>query len=96
MSPESRADLGTAPRRFDFVAVWNVLNPSRVALALTFSTDVVGAQRAAVWTRHANARIGKGDVRAPVVRIGKTDVLWTSQPGARNANDVYGCVRTPA
>ena len=96
ISPESLADLGTAPRRFDFVAIWQVLNPSRVALALTFSRDTAGAKRAAAWTRRENAKVGRGVVLAPVVRIGKVDVLWTATPGVQNINAVYGCVRRNA
>jgi hypothetical protein len=93
ISPESSAVRATAPRRFDFVAVWNLLNPSRVALALTFSRDPAGAERAAAWTRRENAKIGRGSVLAPVVRIGSVDVLWTAAPGRHEMNDVYGCVR---
>jgi hypothetical protein len=93
VSPESIADLNTAPRRFDFVAIWQLLNPSRVALALTFSRDTAGAERAAAWTRRENAQLGRGVVLAPVVRIGKIDVLWTATPGVHNVNAVYGCVR---
>jgi hypothetical protein len=96
ISPESLADLGTAPRRFDFIAIWQVLNPSRVALALTFSRDTAGAKRAAAWTRRENAKVGRGVVLAPVVRIGKIDVLWTATPGVDNINAVYGCVRQNA
>jgi hypothetical protein len=93
VSPESRAVLGTAPRRFNFVAVWNVVHPSRVAFAMTFSRDVAGAQRAAVWTRGENAKAGRGVVIAPVSRIGRIDVLWTATPTVQDKNDVYGCVR---
>ena len=96
VSPESVGDLGTAPRRFDFVAIWQVLNPARVALALTFSSDTAGAKRAATWTRRENAKVGRGAVIAPVVRIGKIDVLWTATPGVGNVNAVYGCVRRNA
>jgi hypothetical protein len=96
LTPESAADLGTAPRRFEFTAVWDVLNPSRVALALTFSRNTAGAKRAVVWTRRTNAKLARGAVSAPVVRIGKVDILWTSKPGARNMKDVYGCIRRPA
>ena len=59
---ESAADVRTAPRRFEFTAVWNLLNPSRVALALTFSRDTGGAKQALAWTRATNKRIGKGAV----------------------------------
>ena len=93
VSPESSAVLGTAPRGFDFVEVWNIVNPSRVALALTFSRDPAGAARAAAWARRENAKVGRGVVVAPVVRIGTIDVLWTATPPARDMNDVYGCVR---
>jgi hypothetical protein len=96
VTPESAADVRTAPRRFEFTAVWNVLNPSRVALALTFSKNTVGAEQAVVWTRRTNSKIGRGAVSAPVARIGKIDVLWTSKPGIRNMKDVYGCVRGTA
>ena len=96
ISPESIADIGTAPRRFEFVAVWNVVNPSRVALALTFSRDTAGAEQAAVWTRRENAELGRRAVVAPVVRIGKIDVLWTAEPGADDVNGVYNCVRQHA
>lgn len=96
VSPESVADIGTAPRRFEFVAIWNVLHPSRVALALTFSRDTAGAERAAAWTRHENAALGRGAVAAPVVRIGKIDVLWTAQPGVHDVSGVYACVREDA
>ena len=92
VSPESAADRGTAPGRFEFVAIWNVLNPSRVSLALTFSRSVAGAQRAAVWTRHENAAIGRRAVIAPVVRVGKIDVLWTTQPGPLDKKGIYGCL----
>ena len=93
VSPESVADLHTAPRRFEFTAVWNLLNPSRVALALTFSRNTTGAKEAVAWTRASNAKIGKGVVAAPVVRIGKVGVLWTATPGRRSTKDVYGCIR---
>jgi hypothetical protein len=96
LTPESAADVRTAPRRFEFTAVWNVLNPSRVALALTFSRSTGGAERAVVWTRRTNSKLAKGALSAPVVRFGKIDVLWTSKPGARNMNDVYGCIRGAA
>jgi hypothetical protein len=93
VAPESVADVRTAPRRFKFTAVWNLLNSSRVALALTFSSDPAGAEQAAVWTRHEDAKIGRGVVIAPVVRIGRIDVLWTASPGGGDVKDVYGCVR---
>ncbi len=93
MTPESAADVGTAPRRFEFTSVWNVLNPSRVALALTFSRNTDGAKQAASWTRRENSKLGRGAVKAPVIRIGTIDALWTATPGAREAKDVYGCIR---
>ncbi len=96
VTPESPADVATAPRRFEFTSVWNVLNPSRVALALTFSRNLDGAKQAATWTRRENAKLGRGAVKAPVVRIGKIDALWTAPPGVRDAKDVYGCIRKPA
>jgi hypothetical protein len=96
LAPESAADVRTAPRRFEFTAVWNVINPSRVALALTFSKNTVGAEKAAAWTRSTNSKLARGALSAPVVRIGKIDVLWTSKPGTRNMNDVYGCIRREA
>lgn len=95
LAPESAADVRTAPRRFEFTAVWNVLNPSRVALALTFSRDTGGAEQAAAWTRRENSKVGRGAVSAPVVRIGRIDVLWTANPGVRDAKDVYSCIRRP-
>lgn len=94
ISPEPAAVRGTAPRRFEFVTVWNVLNPDRIALAITVSRTTTGAARAAAWTRRANAKIGKGVVRAPVVRIGRIDVLWTADPGQADQSDIYGCVRS--
>jgi hypothetical protein len=96
VTPESVASVHTAPRRFEFTAVWNLLNPSRVALAMTFSRTTTGAKEAAAWTRATNAKVGRGLVPAPVARIGKIDVLWTATPGARSTNDVYGCIRSQA
>jgi hypothetical protein len=96
ISPESAADVRTAPRRFEFFAVWNVVNPSRVALALTFSRDTGGAQQAAVWTRRENAALGRGAVAAPVTRIGRIDVLWTASPDLLDTKAVYGCVQRHA
>lgn len=96
VTPESAADVATAPRRFGFTAVWNLLNPARVALALTFSRDSGGAQEAVVWTRRENKRLGRGAVKAPVVRIGKIDALWTATPPVRDTKDVYGCIRRSA
>ena len=96
LTPETPADVRTAPRRFEFTAVWNVLNPSRVALALTFSRNTGGAQKAEVWTRRTNSKLAKGALSAPVVRFGKIDVLWTSKPGVKNMKDVYGCIQQSA
>lgn len=93
VTPESPGDVETAPARFEFTTVWNLLNPSRVALALTFSKSTRGAERAAAWTRRENTKLGRGAVKAPVVRIGRIDALWTATPGAREAKDVYGCIR---
>jgi hypothetical protein len=96
ITPESPADVATAPARFEFTGVWNLLNPARVALALTFSRSTAGAKQAVAWTRRTNARIGKGAVKAPVVRIGTIAALWTADPPARDAKDVYGCIRRSA
>jgi hypothetical protein len=96
ISPEAASVRGSAPRRFEFQSVWNVLNPNRVALAITISRTTTGAKRAAAWTRQSNAKLGKGAVRAPVVRFGRVDVLWTADPGPADKNDVYGCVRLGA
>jgi hypothetical protein len=97
VSPESASVRGTAPRRFEFVAIWQLLNadPSlrRVSLALTISKSAAGAARAAAWTRRENAKLGKGVVHAPVARFGRIDVLWTAEPGRADARDIYGCVR---
>ncbi len=89
ISPESATVRRTAPGRFQFVSVWNVLNPNRVALTITISRTTTGATRAAVWTRRANARIGKGVVRAPVLQFGRVEVLWTADPGAADKSEVY-------
>ena len=83
----------TAPRDFEFIAVWNLLNPHRIALAVTISKSADGAARAAVWTRKTNARIGKGVVHAPVARFGRINVLWTAEPDGADRNAIYGCVR---
>ncbi len=91
--PEPSTVRGTAPRNFEFIGVWNLLNPNRVALALTISKSPVGARRAEVWTRKANDRIGKGVVRAPVVRFGRINVLWTTDPDKIDKDAIYGCVR---
>lgn len=87
---------GTAPRAFGFVAVWNLLNPDRIALALTVSKTRSGASRAAAWTRKANERIGKGVVHAPVAQFDRINVLWTTDPDRRDKTAVYGCVRQMA
>ena len=96
VTPESPGDVATAPARFQFTSVWNVVNPSRVTFALTFSRDLTGAKQAAVWTRETNKKMGRSVVAAPVVRIGLIDVLWTATPGFVNTNDVYGCIRKHA
>jgi hypothetical protein len=96
VSPEPASDLATAPRRFEFVSIWNVLNPNRVALALTFSSDLSGAEQAVVWTQHENAQLGRGAVAAPVVRIGKVNVLWTAKPDPVDVKGIYPCVRAYA
>jgi hypothetical protein len=100
ITPESATVRATAPRRFEFVTIWNLLNPDlnarRIALALAISRSEAGAQRGAVWTRDLNKKLGKGVVSAPVKRIGRVDVLWTAQPGSAEAKDVYGCVRSSA
>ena len=93
ISPESATVRATAPKNFEFLEVWNVLNPDRIALALTISRTADGAARAALWTRKTNAKVGKGVVRAPVVRFGRIDVLWTSDPGQADKKAIYGCVR---
>jgi hypothetical protein len=93
VSPESAKDIGTAPDNFEFVAVWNLLNPGNVALALTISKSTAGATRAAVWTRAENTKLGKGVVGAPVFRIGRVDLLWTSPPSHGVLAVVTGCVR---
>jgi hypothetical protein len=93
ISPETPAVLRTAPRSFEFVTVWNLLNPDRIALAMTISKTPAGAMRAAVWTRKTNARIAKGAVKAPVVHFGRVNVLWTAEPDAVDKNAIYGCVR---
>jgi hypothetical protein len=84
---------GTAPPSFEFVAVWNLLNPDRIALAVTVSKTGAGAARAAAWTRRTNKRIGKGVVRAPVVQFDRINVLWTTDPSTRDTHDIYGCVK---
>ena len=93
-SPQVR---GTAPKEFEFVAVWNLVNPDlnrkRVALAITVSRTRAGASRAAAWLRKTNKRISKGVVRAPVVQFDKLNVLWTTDPSTGDTRDIYGCVR---
>jgi hypothetical protein len=96
VSPESAATRGTAPSRFEFVSVWNVLNPNRIALAITISRTPTGAARAVAWTRASNKKVGKGVVRAPVVQFGRIAVLWTADPGKADKKGVYGCVRASA
>jgi hypothetical protein len=95
-SVEPPAVRRTAPRRFEFVSVWNLLNPDRIALTVTISKTAAGAARAAAWTRKTNARIGRGVVHAPVVRFGRIKVLWTAEPDRGDENAVYGCVRRSA
>lgn len=96
ISPESARVRGTAPAALEFLAVWNLLNPDRIALAVTISKSADGARRAAAWTRKTNAKIGKGVVRAPVVRFGRIDVLWTTDPAPADRNAIYRCVRAAA
>jgi hypothetical protein len=93
VAPEQPSDLRTAPRRFEFVAVWNLLNPDGIAVAVAVSSSVEGATRAAAWTRNENTKLGRGVVVAPVVQFGKIDVLWTAKPGRRDVQGIYGCVR---
>jgi hypothetical protein len=93
VSPESAKVRGTAPKEFEFVAVWNLLNPDRIALALTISKTEAGAKRANAWTQKTNDRIGKGVVHAPVVRFGRVNVLWTTEPDPPDESAIYGCVR---
>jgi hypothetical protein len=91
--PESPADVETGLPRFEFTAVWNLQNPSRVTLAVTFSRSTRGAEQTAIWTRREDSKIGHGVVAAPIVRIGKLNVLWTAKPRVRDAQHVYGCIR---
>ncbi len=93
VTPESARVRATAPRNFEFLAVWQLLNPDRIALALTISKSEDGAKRANAWTNKSNAKIGKGVVHAPVVRFGRINVLWTNDPDAADKNAIYGCVR---
>jgi hypothetical protein len=96
VTPDSPSALQTAPRRFELVTVWNLVNPNRLALAVTISRSVRGATRAAVWTRKLNAKLGKGVVKAPVVQFGKLNVLWTDEPDPPDKAKIYGCVRRHA
>jgi hypothetical protein len=100
ITPESATVRATAPKRFEFETIWNLLNPDlnarRIALALAISRSEAGAQKAAVWTRDLNKKLGKGVVHAPVKRIGRVDVLWTAEPRSDEAKDVYRCVRSSA
>ena len=88
MTPESPGEVETAPGRFEFTAVWNVLNPSRVALALTFSRDTDGAKQAAVWTRRENSKLGRGAVKAPVVQSARSTRCGLRHPGSRHKGRV--------
>ena len=92
VTPDSPAALRTAPRRFEFIAVWNLQNPNRVPVAVAISRSLAGATRAARWTRKLNRRIGKGVVKAPVVQLDKIDVLWTMEPRPPDRRNVYSCV----
>ena len=93
VTPESASVMRTAPASFEFVAVWDLLNPARVAVTLTVSRSAAGAARVAVWTRRENAKIGKGVVVAPVVQLGRIDLLWTAKPGRGDTSGVDVCVR---
>jgi hypothetical protein len=97
VTPESATVRATAPSRFEFVAIWQLLNQNpalrRIALTLTISKSATGAAKAAVWTRKENAKLGKGVVKAPVTQFGRYLVLWTAEPGHGDAKDIYGCVR---
>jgi len=100
VTPESAKVRGTAPRSFQFVEIWQLLNQDptlrRIALTLAISKSAAGAERGADWARKENAKLGKGVVKAPVARFGRYDVLWTAEPGPGDAKDIYGCVRTAA
>jgi hypothetical protein len=96
ISPESAQARGTAPRRFEFVTVWNLVKPVSISFALTISKTTRAAEAAAVWVRGENAKLGRGAVLAPVVRFGKVDVLWTAEPRPQDARTVYGCLRPSA
>jgi hypothetical protein len=93
VTPESAKIRRTAPKSFEFLAIWGLLNPARVALTVTFSKSEAGATRAQAWLRKENAKVGRGVVHAPVARFGKVDVLWTAQPSAADMKGIYGCVR---
>ncbi len=94
ITPDSAAALRTAPSRFDFIAVWNLVPSNGIALALAISRSVAGATRAAVWTRREHARLYKGLVAAPVVRYGRIDALWTAKPGRRDVTVIRGCLHS--
>jgi hypothetical protein len=98
VTPESAHVRGTAPKRFEFTSIWQLLNQNpnlrRIALTLTISKTAAGASQAAAWLRKENAKVGKGVVKAPVIQFGRYDVLWTAEPGTGDAKDIYGCVRT--
>ena len=92
VTPDSPAALRTAPRRFEFIAVWNLSNPNRVPVAVAISRSLAGATRAAKWTRTFNVKLGRGTVKAPVVQLDKIDVLWTMEPRPPDRRNVYSCV----
>lgn len=96
VDPESLENVETAPRRFEFLEVWNLEQSAHISFALTISKSVQGAAQALVWTRAENAKLDRGAVAAPVVRFGKVDVLWTAAPRHRDTALVYGCLRSPA
>jgi hypothetical protein len=96
VTPDSATALKTASPRFDFLTVWNLLNPNRVALAVTFSRSLDGAKRAEKWVRRFNKKLSKGKVDAPVVRFGKVNVLWTAKPDPPDTRNIYGCIRQSA
>jgi hypothetical protein len=94
VTPITPEALQTAPRRFQFIAVWDLLNPNaRVAVSLAISKSIAGAKLGAAYTRKLNAKLGKGVVKAPVVRLGRFDVLWTAEPAGVDTASIYGCVR---
>ena len=92
VTPDSPAALKTAPRRFEFIAVWNLQNPNRVPVSVAISRSLAGATRAAKWTRKFNAKLGRGAVKAPVVQLDTIDVLWTMEPRPPDRRNVYSCV----